>query len=52
MRRIPIALMMTAGALMSASAYAQSRPLVTEDPETVLSGHMLVESGVDYQASA
>lgn len=31
------------------SAYAQSRPLVTEDPETVPSGHMLVEAGVDYQ---
>lgn len=49
MRRIAIALTMTAGVLMSQSAYAQSRPLVTEDPETVPSGHMLVEAGVDYQ---
>ena len=49
MRRIAIALTMTAGVLMSQSAYAQSRPLVTEDPETVPSGHMLVETGVDYQ---
>lgn len=49
MRRIAIALMMTAGVLMGQSADAQSRPLVTEDPETVPSGHMLVETGVDYQ---
>lgn len=49
MKRIAIALMMTAGVLMGQSAYAQSRPLVTEDPETVPSGHMLVETGVDYQ---
>lgn len=49
MRRIALALTMTAGVLMSQSAYAQSRPLVTEDPETVPSGHMLVETGVDYQ---
>jgi Putative MetA-pathway of phenol degradation len=40
-----------AGALLcgASSAYAQSRPLVTEDPETVPSGHMLVETGFDYQ---
>lgn len=36
-------------ALVSRTALAQSRPLVTEDPETVPSGHMLVETGVDYQ---
>jgi hypothetical protein len=29
-------------------AAAQSRPLVTEDPETVPSGHILLEAGVDY----
>ncbi len=28
---------------------AQSRPLVTEDPETVPSGHILLEAGLDYQ---
>ena len=31
------------------SAYAQQRPLVTEDPETVGAGRMLVEAGFDYQ---
>jgi hypothetical protein len=29
-------------------AWAQSRPLVTEDPETVGPGQVLVEAGVDY----
>jgi hypothetical protein len=31
------------------SAAAQSRPLVTEDPETVGPGQILVEGGVDYR---
>jgi len=48
-RRIAIAVTMIGGALIAQSARAQSRPLVTEDPETVPSGHMLVETGVDYQ---
>jgi len=30
---------------------AQSRPLVTEDPETVPAGHVLVEGGLDYSHS-
>ena len=29
-------------------AFAQSRPLVTEDPETVPSGFILLEAGIDY----
>ena len=29
--------------------HAQQRPLVTEDPETVGSGNVLIEGGVDYQ---
>jgi Putative MetA-pathway of phenol degradation len=33
---------------ISVPALAQSRPLVTEDPETVPIGHMLVEAGVDF----
>ncbi|HKW03127.1 MAG TPA: transporter [Vicinamibacterales bacterium] len=49
MRRIAIAVTMIGGVLIAQSARAQSRPLVTEDPETVPSGHMLVETGVDYQ---
>lgn len=33
-------------------AFAQSRPLVTEDPETVPAGHILFEAGFDVQRSA
>src|SRR5215471_13758179 len=40
---------MMSSLLIAQTARAQSRPLVTEDPETVPSGHMLVEAGVDYQ---
>ena len=49
MRRVAIAAIMTSSVLIAQAARAQSRPLVTEDPETVPSGHMLVEAGVDYQ---
>jgi hypothetical protein len=50
MKRLVTVIAMTI-ALLSAAfpARAQSRPLVTEDPETVPSGHMLVETGLDYQ---
>jgi len=34
--------------LTPALTFAQSRPLVTEDPETVPSGFILLEAGVDY----
>lgn len=34
---------------VSSPAYAQQRPLVTEDPETVGSGIILIEGGFDYQ---
>jgi len=30
-------------------AFAQQRPLVTEDPETVGAGRVLIEGGIDYQ---
>jgi hypothetical protein len=36
-------------ALGAAPAAAQSRPLVTEDPETLSGGQMAVSAGVDYQ---
>jgi hypothetical protein len=36
----------------AAPASAQSRPLVTEDPETVPAGNMLVEVGLDLQQDA
>lgn len=34
--------------LMSTSIKAQQRPLVTEDPETIGAGRVLVEAGLDY----
>lgn len=33
-------------------AWAQSRPLVTEDPETVGPGQILLEAGIDYNREA
>jgi hypothetical protein len=34
--------------LLPSAAFAQQRPLVTEDPETIGAGRMLVEAGLDY----
>ena len=34
--------------LIPGGAFAQQRPLVTEDPETVGAGRVLVEAGLDY----
>ncbi len=47
--RAGLAVMLTAAAL---PAFAQSRPLVTEDPETVGPGQVLVEAGIDYAQDA
>jgi hypothetical protein len=47
MRRIVLCCVLT-GLLTAARAEAQQRPLVTEDPETVGSGLVLLEGGVDY----
>ena len=33
---------------VAAPGGAQSRPLVTEDPETVPAGNILLEAGIDY----
>jgi hypothetical protein len=33
----------------ASTAHAQQRPLVTEDPETIGSGLVLIEGGIDYQ---
>ena len=46
MTRLPVFVL--AGVLCAASASAQQRPLVTEDPETVGVGRVLVEAGFDY----
>ena len=34
--------------LLPLAAFAQQRPLVTEDPETIGAGRVLVEAGLDY----
>ena len=34
--------------LLPISAYAQQRPLITEDPETIGAGRVLAEAGFDY----
>lgn len=39
---------LVAGMLLSSSAAAQQRPLLTEDPEVVGSGLVLIEGGFDY----
>ncbi|MFI5176954.1 MAG: transporter [Vicinamibacterales bacterium] len=49
MKRIVIALGMAAALVVGRVAHAQSRPLLTEDPETVPSGHILLEAGIDFQ---
>jgi hypothetical protein len=41
-------LLLAALACMPAVATAQQRPLVTEDPETIGGGRVLLETGIDY----
>ncbi|MBA2302415.1 MAG: hypothetical protein H0W08_07245 [Acidobacteria bacterium] len=48
MRRIVVGVWLV-GLMLSARAEAQQRPLVTEDPETIGSGLVLLEAGVDQQ---
>ena len=48
MRTRTILLAALLGAGLAAPASAQQRPLVTEDPETVGSGLVLIEGGFDY----
>jgi hypothetical protein len=38
--------------LSAGAAFAQQRPLVTEDPETVGAGRVLVEGGIEYARDA
>jgi hypothetical protein len=38
--------------LCAATAFAQQRPLVTQDPETIGAGRVLLEGGVDYARDA
>src|SRR6185295_11675202 len=48
-RRLVFAL---AALSIAASAHAQQRPLVTEDPETIGAGRILVEGGLDWANQA
>jgi hypothetical protein len=41
-----------AALLLPAAAAAQQRPLVTEDPETIGAGRILIEAGADYARGA
>ena len=50
--RTRIALLAALICTLPLAAFAQQRPLVTEDPETVGEGRMLVEAGVDYVRDA
>jgi len=47
--RIRLAALFIALLGVTASASAQQRPLVTEDPETIGLGVVLIEGGIDYQ---
>jgi len=47
MRRIVLSLCLAV--LLAAPAAAQQRPLITEDPETIGSGLILLEAGIDHQ---
>lgn len=47
MTRLLAAALAAAGVLSGAQAYAQQRPLLTEDPETIGSGLILLEGGID-----
>src|SRR5438132_5590534 len=38
--------------LAAGSAFAQQRPLVTEDPETIGAGRVLLEGGIEYLRDA
>jgi len=47
MRRIVLSLCLAV--LLAAPAAAQQRPLITEDPETIGSGLVVLEAGIDHQ---
>jgi hypothetical protein len=53
-QRLELAAVLMAAMLLGAAApaWAQSRPLVTEDPETVGPGQILFEAGLDYNRQA
>ncbi len=48
MRRLRVFVCLVVMAAFPVAARAQQRPLVTEDPETIGSGNILLEGGIDY----
>lgn len=52
MMRIRIVLLAVLICTAPLAVFAQQRPLVTEDPETVGEGRILIESGLDYATDA
>lgn len=48
MRRLRLFVCLAALAAVPPTALAQQRPLVTEDPETIGAGNILLEGGIDY----
>ena len=48
MRRVRFVVLMLACAALAQPAHAQQRPLVTEDPEPIGAGRVLIEGGIDY----
>src|SRR5581483_7825138 len=49
MRTLPLTICFV---LAAAVAFAQQRPLVTQDPETIGAGRMLIEGGIEYDRAA
>jgi len=46
--RVSVACLAAFLCALPVESYAQQRPLVTEDPETVGAGRILIEAGIDY----
>jgi hypothetical protein len=45
---VPVVAILALVCALPGRTFAQQRPLVTEDPETIGAGRMLVEAGIDY----
>lgn len=52
MKRVFFAIATLVAIAMPRPGFAQSRPLVTEDPETVPAGYVLLEAGFDFEHGA
>ena len=52
LRFVRTALVLSAAVALARPAAAQQRPLVTQDPESIGAGRVLVEGGVDYDHDA